>query len=627
MCGIAGKVVPKGKVEASVIEKMCDVIAHRGPDDSGIYIDEHIGLGQRRLSIIDLSKSATPPLSNEDDTIWIVFNGEIYNFIQLRKELGDKGHVFKTLTDTEVILHAYEEWGIRSPEKLRGMFAFAIWDSKKKGLFIVRDRLGKKPLYYYPTAKGMTFASEPKSLFIDQCLSREPDWNSLSIYLSYGFIPSPLCAFRGVRKMEPGCWLWYDARGEIKEGAFWKPPEMDESFAGEYEDAVLSLQDLLRDAVKSRMISDVPLGAFLSGGIDSATVVALMSEIGSEPVKTFSIGFEQEAYNELPHARLIAQRYATDHQELFVKPHIEELLPKLAYHLNEPFADSSAIPTYYVSEMAKKHVSVALTGDGGDELFAGYRRYRLAERWNNFGATFKRLACFSKPMQNALSMFPQHSVVAKSLLALRLATGSVLETQRALLSLCLRNEEKHWLLETDFLKNTSESASLDPMRFWEESRTEDCIQKMMRHDQRFCLPDRLLVKTDIASMANGLELRSPLLDHRILELAATFPTKWKSKDGLGKVILKDVSKKHLPFETLKKPKSGFSVPLGEWLRGPLNRWVGGIVLGDKLAKRKIFRPDRLARLFDDHKRGRRNWKHTLYSIVMLELWFEHFIDQ
>ncbi len=384
MCGICGKLIFKDSIpEPDSIRAMCKTITHRGPDDEGIYTAPHIGLGQRRLSIIDLASNACPPLSNEDRTVWLVFNGEIYNFQDLRKRLKERGHRFTTNSDTEVIIHLYEDEGIACLQQLRGMFAFALWDQHREILFCARDRMGKKPFCYAITPQSFVFGSEIKAITVDPDVAVSPDYQAIDQYLTHQFVPSPLTAFKGIKRLRPGEYLTCDLKGNVKTQPYWEPPLPKKTDAPQ-EEIEAELVQRLRESVRVRMISDVPLGAFLSGGIDSAVIVALMAQESDRPVKTFSIGFEEEAFNELPYARLLAARYETEHHEFIVKPDAAEVLPLLVRHYNEPFADSSAIPTYYVSKMTRQYVTVALSGDGGDESFSGYDNYAAIMKWSKW---------------------------------------------------------------------------------------------------------------------------------------------------------------------------------------------------------------------------------------------------
>ncbi len=414
----------------------------RGPDDEGVYTAPYVGLGQRRLSIIDLRRNACAPLHNEDESLWIVFNGEIYNFQELRGELLEKGHIFRTGTDTEVIIHLYEEYGTHCLQQLRGMFAFALWDANQKLLFAARDRLGKKPFFYTATASSFIFGSEIKAITADPEVRVVPNYLAIDRYLTYQYVPSPLTAFEDIYKLPPAHFLICQAEGGLKIQRYWWPPQVEKTKASQ-EDIEAELLRLLREAIRLRLISDVPLGAFLSGGIDSSTVVALMAQESAHPVKTFSIGFEEEAYNELPQARLLAERYQTEHHEFIVKPAAAEVLPVLVRYYNEPFADSSALPTYYVAQMTRKHVTVALSGDGGDEAFSGYDRYGAMLRWARadiFPNLIRKIACLGP--QTMLAGMPYHNWLARFSRGFFMLAASLRE--RYLLDLTvLKPQEKH----------------------------------------------------------------------------------------------------------------------------------------------------------------------------------------
>lgn len=625
MCGIAGRICSNSSNNQAIVKRMCDRIIHRGPDDEGMFSEGIVALGQRRLSIIDLRQSATAPLSNEDGTVWTVFNGEIYNFQTLRKQLEVLGHVFRTRTDTEVIVHAYEEWGVHCFEKLEGMFAIAVWDKKEQSCVLARDRLGKKPLMYARTSQSLVFASEIQALLAAPEICASPKWAAIDLYLSYGYIPSPLSAFEGVEKLEPGSWIKWRS-WSIEHGRYWSPPSMSGDFEGSYEDAVQELSCLLEDAVRKRLVSDVPLGALLSGGLDSTTVVALMSRLAKNKVKTFSIGFEEAEFSELGYARILAEIYGTEHREYIVKPDVIDVLPQLVTHYGEPYADSSAIPSYYVTKMARQEVTVALTGDGGDESFAGYPRYWKALKWEKYAKSLRRLSLPLCALGKTLKVLPYSRNSARAMQFLQLVTGNVVQAHMIYSALVMKQEEKNWFLSTEYKRRIASTAVADPLADWEPNKDEDYVQAMQRHDQRYCLPDRLMVKSDIASMANSLELRCPFLDYRIVEFAAMLPTAWKCDSTGGKLLVRDMANQLLPKEIIQKPKSGFAIPVGEWFRGALNDWFKNIVFSPELERRKIYDTPKLKRMVDDHCARRQNWHHRLYAVVMLELWFREFID-
>ncbi len=574
MCGICGKLTFSSEpVDPYLIARMASTLHHRGPDDERVYSAPHIGLGQTRLSIIDLNSNATAPISNEDNSVWVVFNGEIYNFQQLREELEEKGHRFRTRCDTEVIAHLYEQHGFDCLRKMRGMFAFALWDSSRKLLFAARDRLGKKPFAYHLDGAAFTFGSEIKAITADPNVSVSPNFSALHRYLSYQYVPSPLTAFEGIHRLPAGHFLTCDTRGNLRIERYWSPPLVQTKMRDSEREIEEALIEKLRESVRLRMISDVPLGAFLSGGIDSGAVVALMAESSDRPVKTFSIGFEEEEMNELPFARLVAERYGTDHTECIVRADAADVLPKLVWHYNEPFADPSAIPTYYVSKITREHVTVALSGDGGDESFSGYNRYGELLSWMRADTAPFAVKAMSIGISSLLDRLPHDRYSARLSRGFYMA-GADLQRRYALHMMYLKPQEQEAAYTSHFrsIATATPFALANPAAFpWDKST--DTIDWMMRHDQNFYLPDCLMVKTDIASMANSLEVRCPFLDHEFVEFAASIDSSRKRTNGTGKVILKNALAGVLPAPLLSKPKTGFGVPLGKWLRTDLGRYV------------------------------------------------------
>ena len=629
MCGICGKLVFKDSIPASdSIRAMCKTIVHRGPNDEGIFTAPHIGLGQRRLSIIDLATSACPPLSNEDNTIHLVFNGEIYNFLTLRNQLQLKGHQFVTQTDTEVIIHLYEEEGVACLQKLRGMFAFALWDQRQELLFCARDRMGKKPFCYTLTSKSFVFGSEIKAITIDPDVSISPDYHAIDQYLTYQFVPSPLTAFKGIKRLGPGEYLTCDINGKVKTQRYWEPPLSEKTILPQ-EEIEAELIHRLRESVRIRMISDVPLGAFLSGGIDSAIIVALMAQESAQPVKTFSIGFDEEAFNELPYARLIAERYGTEHHEMIVKPNAAEILPILVRHYNEPFADSSAVPTYYVSKMTSKYVTVALSGDGGDESFAGYQNYAAINNWGKWDVLpYSLRKILAECGRGLLYSFPKNNNASHIRRGLAMFGAQNVKSRRLQYGTILKPEEKRFAYTPLFWELLSKPIiPPDPLinYSWEEDM--DALDWLMRHDQNFYLPDCLMVKTDIASMANSLEVRSPFLDHEFVEFASTIPSSMKRNKSGGKIILKHAFKEMLPNEILNKPKTGFSLPIAKWFRNDLAPILKDILLDKTSAQRGLFDLNMIKKMIDEHIEGRRDWSNRLWAFLFLELWFREYIDR
>jgi len=595
---------------------MTDPIRHRGPDDEGIYTEGPCGIGMRRLSIIDLS-TGHQPISNEDGSIWVVFNGEIYNYQELREELIGLGHSFATNSDTETLVHLYEEKGQVGLQQLRGMFAYAIWDSRTRKILLVRDRFGKKPLYYADTPAGLYFASELKCLRTTD-LSLDLDTNALRLYFQFGYIADPYSAFRSIRKLMPGCWLEYSLDEGVKHGRYWKMPFFsEENQVGVSEpEARDHLRKLFDESVRIRMIADVPLGAFLSGGIDSSLVVASMALQSPEPVKTFSIGFEESEYNELQYAALVAKRYRTEHHEIVVRPDALALVNKLVAHYDEPFADSSAIPTYIVSEFAARYVKVALSGDGGDELFAGYptiARFRKLQGFDDVPGLGKKL------MRWAAAALP-YSAYGKNFLH---AMGSPTPLERyfdqSYVNYHMRRRmlAPEWVLPSDL----SVLRRMLPDNF--VANGGDAVSQLMYFEATANLAGDMLVKVDRASMAASLEVRCPLLDHHLAEYATRIPTSWKWQNGKGKQILLEALGDRLPPELLTRSKMGFGVPIDHWFRGPLRELVHDSLLSRRFLDRGIVYPDFVRYLLQEHDRGRRDNRHHLYALLMLELWFEN----
>jgi asparagine synthase (glutamine-hydrolysing) len=613
------------------MERMCAAIRHRGPDEQGIVQlpreAETVGsrptvsLGCRRLSIIDV-KGGHQPIANEDETIWTVFNGEIYNFQDLRHTLQHKGHRFATNSDTEVIVHLYEERGDDFLAELQGMFALALWDERRHRLLLARDRLGKKPLLYAEAGGRLSFASEFRPLLLDPDLSRELDVRALDHYLTYLAIPAPMSIYRGIRKLPPAHLLIYEG-GSIRLQRYWELDFSSQLSISENE-AAEQILALLRDAVRKRLVSEVSLGALLSGGVDSSIVVALMAELLNRPVKTFSIGFDEVEYNELPHARRVAQAFGCDHHEFVVRPQALEVTPILVDHFGEPFADSSAIPTYYLSRLTREHVTVALNGDGGDEAFAGYDRHlatRLAEAWQRVPWVLRQPIKYT--LVNLISDGGGHYKVLPRLKRfLRVAdlprsaryerwagffTGDLKQ------SLCsFRNDE---VIEDGVVRRLfAQVAGLGP------------VEAMLFIDSMFYLPTDLLVKMDITSMANSLEVRSPFLDHHLVEFAAKLPATMKVRGLTTKYVLKQAIRRFVPPENLRREKRGFAVPIGLWFRGELREFVQDMLGSPRFAQRGLFRQTRVEQLIRSHMSGQADYSHHLWILLMLELWFRRFID-
>ncbi|TKB93708.1 MAG: asparagine synthase (glutamine-hydrolyzing) [Nitrospira sp.] len=626
MCGIAGKIRFDGRpILRELLESMCNALHHRGPDAANYHFEPGVGLGQRRLSVIDLSDAATPPLANETNRIWVVFNGEIYNFRALRQELEGKGHTFRTETDTEVIIHLYEEYDVECVQKLHGMFALALWDADRRRLIAARDRLGKKPFYYASTTQGIVFASSLEALLHDNEVSREPNFFAIDQFLDRQYVPSPLTAFRSIRKLEPGHILICEPGGRCETRRFWAATPRLVTQASECE-LQEELVRLTREAVRMRMISDVPLGALLSGGIDSGTIVALMAQESSSSIKTFSIGLEETDMDELPYARLVAKRYETDHMELVLKPDVIDILPKLIRYYGEPFADSSAVPTYCVSKLARQFVTVALSGDGGDENFGGYTHYGQTLAWEHLDVIphFLRDAVLA-PVEGALSTFPFTDTMSRCARACMMARSRLpgrYMTQTAI----FKPQEKQAILTSRFraLVNDSKNGDTGPTLPWQA--TDDSLDWMIRHDLRYYLPDCLMVKVDVAAMANSLEVRSPLLDHHLVEFALTIPAKLKRSAGQGKSIMRKAFANLLPQEILNKPKTGFGIPLRKWLQVDLAAMMKSVLLDDRAVRRGLLEQRFVRQMVQSHLAGDRDWSTRLWAMIVLELWFREFID-
>ncbi len=627
MCGIAGRFnfVTGAPVDEHMVRGMCGLIAHRGPDGEGVWTDGSIGLGHRRLAVIDLSPAGVQPMATTDGALWITFNGEIYNFLDLRRELEQRGHRFVSRTDTEVLLASYREYGFDCVNRLLGMFAFAIWDAPRRRLFIARDRFGKKPLFYHRDADGIAFASEPKAFFADPNFQTRPDLDALSDYLSYEYVPSPRSAFAGVSKLPPAHYLVVTDSG-VRVERYWKLSYGRKCRVDE-ETACEELRHHLREAVRARLLSDVPLGAFLSGGVDSSAVVALMADAGGPPVKTFSIGFEEETFNELPYAREVARRYATDHHEFVVRPEASEIFSELVWHYNEPYADASAIPTYYLSRLTRQYVTVALNGDAGDENFGGYRRY-LPTRTSRLSDIAPAAARRAVGLLARGLPAGRHSA---SLLARGKSWGTRFAAdpaERYARRMTIFSPEwKNDLCTASFMEAVGGRESLDLLATtYRHSDGATAVDAMTDVDVNHYLPDCLLVKVDIATMAHGLEGRSPLLDHRLVEFAATLPSTFKVRGTTTKYIFKRAVRDLVPRTALERPKHGFSVPLHRWFRNELRELTQDLLLDGRLAARGYFHPAVVRRLVDEHVTGVAGWQAQLWTLLMLESWHRMFVD-
>ena len=624
MCGIAGRFNydPLRPVERDVLEAMTDAVAHRGPDAAGYHVGPGIGLGHRRLSIIDLA-TGDQPLTNETGTVWTVFNGEIYNFADVRAELAARGHRFKTNSDTEIIVHGYEEWGEGCVERFRGMFAFAVWDATQRRLLLARDRLGVKPLYYAALpGRGIVFGSELKSLLEDPDVPREWEPDAIDAYLTLLYIPAPATIYRSVRKLPPAHVLVADAGG-VRVSRYW-----DLTFTGDgdtrRESSYLEeLDALLAESVRLRQISDVPLGAFLSGGIDSSAVAAYMVETSDRPPITISVGFDHAGYDEVRHARRVAEHLGCDFHPRTVTPEIVSLLPKLAWHFDEPFADSSAVPTYCVSKAARELVTVALSGDGGDELWAGYARHRV-EHWEQRART--ALGPAARVAGALAQALPLSLKGARALRHLASDPADAYAVKHAYGM--FEPGAKGRLYSADFAASVRGTDPLSSFRdLYRRCESADPVDRALYVDVHSYLVDDILTKVDRMSMAVSLEAREPLLDHRLLEFAARVPVSLKLRDGRGKYLLRKVLERRIPRTILERGKHGFEAPIGEWLRGPLAPMADDLLCGGRLRDRGLFDDREVSRLWREHRDGRADHRHRLWQLVMLELWFRQFADR
>jgi asparagine synthase (glutamine-hydrolysing) len=625
MCGIAGFADRNARVgdaagaerDFALLHAMCDVIRHRGPDDEGIHVEPGVGLGMRRLSIIDLS-TGHQPIHNEDRRIWIVFNGEIYNYRELRCDLEARGHAFYTSSDTETIVHAFEQWGSDAFRRLRGMFGLAIWDGRSRELWLARDRSGIKPLYYAEADGRLYFGSELKSVLAGAPIDRRLDPTSLDHFLSFLYTPRDRSILEGVRKLPPGHWLRWSA-GRISVEPYWRIAS-EETFNGSESDAVDALHGVLADAVKSHLVSDVPLGAFLSGGIDSSIVVGLMAQASSR-VTTFSIGFDEPEFDELPYARTVARHFGTDHHEFVVRPDAVTILDRLIGHFDEPFADASAIPTWYVSEIARQHVTVVLSGDGGDELFGGYDRYLPHPRV----AAFDRLPIPGKSRLAAVAwpMLP-HGTRGKNYLR-HVSRG---DEGRYLDSVAFfQADEKRAMLSPDIQRALGGYDSERMLaRHFERFATLPMHARMMRFDFETYLPEDVLTKVDRMSMAHSIESRVPLLDNEVIDLASSLPASLKIRDGRRKHVLKEVAARFLPHEILERRKQGFGVPIGSWFRGNLRDLFHDVLLSPRTRQRGYFSTPFVDRIVREHLSATRDHTLRLWQLLVFELWQRQYLD-
>ena len=634
MCGLAGILLADPAFSTAEIEarlwRMIATIRHRGPDDEGVWTDGLCGLAHARLSIIDLSPAGHQPIATADGAVWLTYNGEIYNFAELRADLVALGYAFRSRTDSEVIVNGWHAWGPALFPRLRGMFALALWDRRARRLILARDRIGKKPVYYAPKAPAFLFASEIKAVLAWPGLTRIPNLGAIGDYLSLQYVPAPDTAFAGIFKLPAAHYLTVEADPAggwhvSRPVRYWQLPEPQSTGVLPSRAALhAELVAHLEEAVRLRLMADVPLGAFLSGGIDSSSVVAMMARAGTGRVKTFSIGFTDKNFDERRYARIVAERYGTEHEEFVVEPDAVAVLPKLVWHYGEPFADPSAIPTYYVSEMARRRVTVALNGDGGDEAFLGYSRYRA----------MRHLSQLDRLPRSARLGLAQLLGLAPGALQRRLRLPQIREVLEADAEAPAQRYAGTIAFFTDHQKSEGYGeamrgqlacSTIDRLAPYFAGHM-DLVASANRADLHTYLPDDLMVKVDVASMAHGLETRSPLLDHVLLEWAARIPAQVKMAGGTTKALFKAAMAPYLPREILHRRKMGFGVPLDRWFRGELREMAYDTLLGQRARERELMRPDYVRRLLDEHCAGERNHHTRLWALLMLELWYRTWID-
>lgn len=624
MCGIAGIVsFNSAPPDRATVHRMCESIFHRGPDDEGIWVQDKVALGMRRLSIIDLA-GGHQPIHNEDKTIWIVFNGEIYNFRELRIELEKRGHCFSTNTDTEVIVHAYEDYGPDCVSKLRGMFAFAIYDERCKRLLLARDRLGIKPLHYAIHEGRVLFGSEIKAILAAAPELTEVRPEAVVDYFSLGYIPDPLTVFQKIRKLPPGHLLLFSEGGELQLRSYWDVPTFGTNEPKSGEECLDELEQRLAEAVRIRLISDVPLGALLSGGTDSSIVVALMAKASSSPVKTFSIGFKHGDFDETHYARLVAQKFQTEHHELIFELNLEQELDYLTRRMEEPFGDSSMLPTYCVSRLARQHVTVALSGDGGDELFAGYDRYKIHK---TFGLSERIPRWMGEAFRKHIYPRLPHGSYGRQFLY----NFSLPSSERYLdtVSFHLKFGRNSHLLSADFLRTID--PGWDPLELSREhlggAVAEDALSRLLYLDMKTYLPGDILTKVDRMSMLTSLEVRVPILDHVFLEWVTSLSPKWKWRGNTQKYILKKLAERvGVPSEVIYRRKQGFALPLVHWIREDLKEEFLRILLEPRTIQRGYFDPKVVRLLLDEHFRGRRSHAGRLWRLLIFELWHRNYLE-
>lgn len=618
MCGICGIVAfdKEQRIPYELIQEMNDQLEHRGPDDQGYYIKFNVALGHHRLSIIDL-EGGHQPIANEDGSIWIVFNGEIFNHKELRIELEEKGHKFQTLSDTETIIHAYEEYGNACSEKLRGMFAFAIWDERQHSLLLARDRLGKKPLYYYQGREFLVFASEIKSLLAHPSVKAEIDLVALDYYLSLRYVPGPLTMFKNIFKLQPGHMLICNKKG-ISIEKYWEL-NFHERTARSLEEETEEFYFLLKDCVKMRLMSEVPLGVFLSGGLDSSSIVALMSELGVSKIKTFSIGYQGDnEINELKYAQIVARHFNTEHYEFKLNPQIfNEFIGDLVWYMDEPVADTACIPLYFISQLARKHAKVVLSGEGADELLAGYsiyQRMQIIEKMHKFYYPFTSI------LHKLYKKLSPSSRITKLLKLAKLP----FESRYRGVSNALDDDLKDSIYLSHSL-NTKADIDSHFAKYYQTNKNTGLVNQMLFVDTKVWLPDDLLIKADKMTMANSQELRTPFLDHKLMEYAAGLPRSLKLRGRTGKFLLKRAMAGKLPSEIINRTKQGFPTPIKRWFANELGEQTRATLLSPNSRVRRYFNMDKILSLLNEHKSGYIDRKEELFTLLIFEHWHRCFI--
>jgi len=623
MCGICGIIYSNKdeRVEKDLLRAMNDTLAHRGPDDEGFFVDNNIGLAMKRLSIIDL-ETGHQPVHNEDETIWVIQNGEIYNYLELREDLIKKGHKFYTKSDTEVIIHLYEDFGEDFVHKLQGMFAIALWDKNRDKLLIVRDRIGIKPLYYYLKNGVFLFASEIKVLLKHPQIEGQIRIDALSDYLTYLYIPAPKTIYKNIYKLLPGHMIILK-NGVININRYWEL-NYKKGEVKPFEYYKEKLEFLLKDSVKKHLISDVPLGVFLSGGVDSSTIVAIMKEVSNKQIRTFSVGFDVGSHNELKFAKLVSERFNTKHEEIYLKPDIISILPKIAGHFDEPFADSSTIPTYLISKFAREYVKVVLAGDGGDELFAGYswtRRQKFIQDYNRLPDSLRKSI---RKILLGKNYSPDRSGKITNKLR-RFVYDANLPLEESFLrrATCFSEKMKKELFKNDFSDVLRDYDSSDNIRlYFNMNNCEDDLEKLLFIDTKMYLPDDGLKKVDMMSMFNSLEIRVPLLDHKVVEFTASIPFEYKMKGRKSKYIVKEIMKNRLPNDILKQRKLGFTIPVHKWFRDELKSFAKEKLLSNNSKIGNFLEKSYVNWIINTHISGEQDLGYQIYSLLFLELWLE-----